>query len=108
MKRFREAVGTVTDLNVPQALEFFTTGLDTEKSRKLLKDIMFNPLKDLSEAYDRAENFIAIDDAMGSLKPQLRKTDRPQDRDRSYDPRPETQPRREIRNGSVGNGQRPF
>lgn len=30
-----------------------------------MKYIMFNPLKDLSEAYDRAENFIAIDDVMG-------------------------------------------
>lgn len=93
-------VGTITDLNVPQALRFFTTGLDTEKSRKLLKDIMFNPLKDLSEAYDRAENFIVIDKDMESLKSQMRTSDMPKYRDRSYNPRSETQPRKETRNRS--------
>lgn len=87
----------MTDLNVSQALGFFTTGLDVEKSKKLMKDIMLNPPKDLSEAYERAGNFIMIDDAMGSLKPQMCKSDRP--RDKSYDPRPET---RLKTKGSVG------
>lgn len=59
----------MTGLNVPQVLGFFSTGLDSEKSRKLLKDIMFNPPKVLSKAYDRAENFIVIDEAIGILKP---------------------------------------
>lgn len=60
VKRFREAVGIVAELNAPKALGFFTTGLDVVKSKKLMKDIMFNPPKDLSEAYDQAEGFIAI------------------------------------------------
>lgn len=72
MKRFKEAVGTVTDLKVPQALRFFTAGLDMEKSWKLLKDIIFNLPKDLLGVYDRAYNFITIDDVMGSLKQQSR------------------------------------
>lgn len=54
------------DLNAPQGLRFFTIGLDVVKSKKLMKDIMFNPSKDLSEAYDRAKNFIAIEEAMGA------------------------------------------
>lgn len=78
-------IGTVTYLNIPQALGFFTTGLDTEKSRKLLKDVMFNIPNDLSKTYDRAANFIVIDDVMGSLKPQPRKMDKPWDRDRDRD-----------------------
>lgn len=55
VKRFREAVGTVTELDGPQTLGFFTAGLDVVKSKKLMKDIMFNPPKDLSKAYNRAE-----------------------------------------------------
>lgn len=53
------------DLNIPQPLNFFTTGLDVERSHKLMKDIMFNPPKDLS---DRVKNYIKIIDAIGSLK----------------------------------------
>lgn len=34
----------------------------------LVKDMVFNASKDLSEAYDRAKSFIAIEEAMGSLK----------------------------------------
>lgn len=60
VKMFREA-GTVTELNTSQALRFITTRLDVVKSKKLMKDIMFNPPKDLLEAYNRAENFIAIE-----------------------------------------------
>lgn len=79
-------VGTVTDLNMPQVLRFFSTGLDVEHSRKLMKYIMFNPPKDLSEAYDWAENFIAIDDVIGILKPQSRWVDRLRDWDRDIKP----------------------
>lgn len=89
VKRFRTAVGTVSDLNAPQALRFFTIGLDVVKSKKLIKDIMFNPPKDLSEAYDRAKNFITIDKVVGSLKSQTRTPDKPRDRDRSHNPKSE-------------------
>lgn len=110
VRRFREAIGTLTDLNIPQVLEFFTIGLDIEKSRKLLKDIMFNPPKDLSEAYDKVDNFIASDDVMGSLKSQSHWTDRPRDRDhdRSYNPRPDIQVKKGARNGSAGNDRPSF
>lgn len=69
---------------------------------------MFNPPKDLSKVYDRAENFITIDKAMGSLKLHMRTTNRPRNRDMIYNPRSETQPRKETRNGSVINGRPPF
>lgn len=110
VRRFREAVDTVTDLNIPQALEFFTIGLDMKKSRKLLKDIMFNPPKDLSEAYDKADNFIAIDDVMESLKSQSHRTDwtRDRDHDRSYNPRPDIQGKKGTRNRSAGNDRPSF
>lgn len=60
MKSFREAIDTMTYLNVPQTLGFFTTGLDVQKSKKLINDIMFNPPKDLSEANDWAENYCLL------------------------------------------------
>lgn len=107
-KRFRAAVSTVTDLNIPQALGFFTTKLDMEWSQKLMKNIMFNLPKDLSKVYDRTENFITIDDAMGSLKPQSRWADQPRDRDNNYNPRPDTQMNKETRNGSARNDKPPF
>lgn len=69
---------------------------------------MFNPPKDLSEAYDRVQNFIAIDDVMGSLKPQSRRADRPQDRDRNYNPMLDAQVKKEARNGFAGNNKPPF
>lgn len=70
VKRFREAIRTMIELNAPQALGFFNTRLDVVKLKKLMKDIMLTPPKDLSEAYNRAKGFIAIKEAMGSLKPQ--------------------------------------
>lgn len=79
--QFREAVGTITDLNMLHALEFFTTALDINKSRKLMKDIMFIHPKDLSKAYNQTENFIAIDDVINSLGQQSRWSDKPRDRD---------------------------
>lgn len=45
-------------------------GLDIIKSKKLVKDLMFNHPKDLAEAFDRAEGFIAVEEAMSSLKPR--------------------------------------
>lgn len=38
------------------------------RSRKLVKDMMFNTPKDLPKAYDIIEGFIAIKETMGSLK----------------------------------------
>lgn len=52
-----------------QALGYFQMGLDVVKSKKLVKDLMFNISKDLSEAFDRAEGFIIVKEAMNSLKP---------------------------------------
>lgn len=86
MKRFREAVGIVTT--------FFTTGLDVVKSIKII-----NPSKDLSEAYDWAEEFIAIKEAMGSLKPHSHSSDKPRDRDRCNNPKLDMQPKRSFNNG---------
>lgn len=65
---FKEPIRTIINLNIPQALVFFTTWFDVDKSKKFMKDIMFWPMKDLSKAYDQVKYFIAIDDAMGSLK----------------------------------------
>lgn len=44
-----------------------------------MKDIKFNPPQDLSEAYDRAEGFIAIEEDMESLKPLSQSSDKPRD-----------------------------
>lgn len=107
VKRFREAVRTITDLNAPQALEFFTTGLDV-KLKKLMKDIIFNPPKDMLEAYDRAENFITIEEAMGNLKSQTHVLDKKKDRDKNGNPRPDMQPNRGFSSRGSGGGQPPF
>lgn len=95
----------VTDLNAPHALRFFTSRLDIMKSNKLMKDIMFNPPKDLSKAYNRAENFITIKEAIGSLKLQMGMIDKPKDQDMSYNPRSETQPMKKFNGGNLGSGQ---
>lgn len=56
-------------------------GLDVVKSKKLVKVLMFNHLKDLAEAFDRAEDFIIVEEVMSSLK--LSTTEKPKDRDRN-------------------------
>lgn len=77
-----------------------------KRSQKLMKNIMFNPLKDLSEAYDKVENFIGIDEAIRILKPQSRWVDRPHDQDQ--DTRSETHVWKETNNGPTGSNKSPF
>lgn len=84
MKRFREGVGQVRQLDGHLALEYFRSGLDVVRSQKLVKNLMFNILKDLSKVYDIAEEFIAIEEAMGSLKPNI--VEKPRDRDKNNNP----------------------
>lgn len=94
----------MTELNASQALGFFTTGLDVVKSKKLMKDIMFYLPKDLSEAFNQTEDFIAIEEDMGSLKPHSQLSDRSGDRDKSNHPRSGAQPKRSFNNGGSGGG----
>lgn len=103
VKRFIETVGSITDLNAPQMLGFFTTGLDVTRSKKLLKNIMFNPPKDLF-TYERAENFIAMKEAMGTLRLQTPTSEKPRDRYKNSYPRSDNQPKRGANNGSLGRG----
>lgn len=60
-------------------------GLDVIKSKKLVKDMMFNHPKDLPETFDRAEGFIAVEESMSILKP--RATEKPNEQDRSGYPK---------------------
>lgn len=80
MKRFREAVGQVTDLNDLQAVGLFQNGLDLVKSEKLVKKLMFHHPKSLAEAFDKAEGYIVVEEAMNSLKclssDRLKETDK--------------------------------
>lgn len=62
-------------------------GLDVVRSKKLVKDIMLNTPKDQAEAYDRAENLIAIEEAMGSLRLNTSSSEKPRDRDRNNHPK---------------------
>lgn len=88
------------------------------KSKKMMKDIMLNPPKDLSEAYDRAEGFIAIEEAIGSLKSHSQSSDRLKDRDKNNNPRSDSQSKRNFNNGGsrgrsfnnegLGGGRPPF
>lgn len=68
VKRFREAVGQITELNDLQAVGLFQNGLDLVKSEKLVKKLMFNHPKSLAEAFDKAEGYIVVEEAMNSLK----------------------------------------
>lgn len=78
MKKFREAVGQVSDLNDLQAVGLFQNGLDLVKSEKLVKKLMFNHPKSLAEVFNKAEGYIVVEEAMNSLK-------RPSDRMKEAD-----------------------
>lgn len=69
----------MTDLNDLQAVGLFQNGLDLVKSEKLVKKLMFHHPKSLAEAFDKAEGYIVVEEAMNSLKrpssDRMRETD---------------------------------
>lgn len=72
----------MAELNSLQALRFFTTGLDIGRSKKLVKDLVINPPIDLTEAFHRAEEFIAIEEALENFKPHDQPYEKSKDRDK--------------------------
>lgn len=104
----------MTDLNGPQAHGYFATGLDVVRSKKLVKDKMFNAPKDLAEAYDRAKGFIAIEEAMGRFRLNMPFSEKSRDQDRNNhskldnNNRSDNHMKRNFNNGGSKGGRSPF